>query len=78
LGPVLNTRFDGHQHKPFFSAYLLLLGLNILSMAYRHVITRRPPRHVAKLALFGGYVESAGRRGSGAVGTTTHLAYRLD
>ncbi len=29
------------------------MGLYILSKAYRHVIKRRAPRHVAKLALFG-------------------------
>ncbi len=47
LGAVLITRFDGHQLKPFISAYLLLMGLYILSKAYRHVIKRRAPRHVA-------------------------------
>ncbi|WP_204326176.1 MFS transporter, partial [Stenotrophomonas maltophilia] len=41
LGAVLITRFDGHQLKPFISAYLLLMGLYILSKAYRHVIKRR-------------------------------------
>lgn len=71
LGAVLITRFDGHQLKPFISAYLLLMGLYILSKAYRHVITRRAPRHVAKLALFGGFVDAAGGGGWGPVVTSS-------
>ncbi|MGV8442415.1 sulfite exporter TauE/SafE family protein, partial [Pseudomonas aeruginosa] len=56
LGAVLITRFDGHQLKPFISAYLLLMGLYILSKAYRHVIKRRAPRRSFPAAAGGGRV----------------------
>ncbi len=78
LGAVLITRFDGHQLKPFISAYLLLMGLYILSKAYRHVIKRRAPRHVAKLALFGGFVDAAGGGGWGPVVTSSLIGSGSD
>jgi uncharacterized protein len=72
LGAVLVTQADGAALKPFISAYLLLLGLFILSKAFRRF---RPPapghRHVGKLALFGGFVDAAGGGGWGPVVTTT-------
>jgi uncharacterized membrane protein YfcA len=73
LGAVLITQVDGKALKPFISAYLLLMGLYILSKAYRHVVKPKPkqPRHVAKLALFGGFVDSAGGGGWGPVVTST-------
>ena len=71
LGAVVITQFDGKVLKPFISAYLLLMGLYILSKAYRHVIKRRAPRHVAKLALFGGFVDAAGGGGWGPVVTSS-------
>src|SRR3990167_7121600 len=63
LGAVVITQFDGEVLKPFISAYLLLMGLYILSKAYRHVKQRKEPKHIAKLALFGGFVDAAGGGG---------------
>lgn len=74
LGAVLVTQVDGAVFKPFITAYLLLLGLYILSKAFRQL---RPPArahgHVGKLALLGGFVDSAGGGGWGPVVTTTLL-----
>jgi hypothetical protein len=82
LGAVLITSFDGEVMKPFISAYLLLMGLYILRKAYRHVQQqRREPKHVAKLAMFGGFVDAAGGGGWGPVVTSSLLGsahhYRL-
>ncbi|MDP1708337.1 MAG: sulfite exporter TauE/SafE family protein [Gammaproteobacteria bacterium] len=72
LGAVLVTQVDGALFKPFVSAYLLLLGLYILSKAFRQLRLRtRAPKHVGKLALFGGFVDAAGGGGWGPVVTTT-------
>ncbi len=72
LGAVLVTQVDGAVMKPFISAYLLAMGLYILSKAWRGVRRRQgEPRHVAKLALFGGFVDSAGGGGWGPVVTTS-------
>ena len=58
LGAVLVTYVDGAAFKPLMSAYLLVLGIYILSKAFRQLRLRmREPRHVGKLALFGGFVD---------------------
>lgn len=79
LGAVLITSFDGDVMKPFISAYLLLMGLYILRKAYRHVKQQpREPKHVAKLALFGGFVDAAGGGGWGPVVTSSLLGSGSD
>ncbi len=72
LGALVVTQFDGNALKPWISGYLLLMGLYVLAKAWRH--RRQPPsepRHVAKLALFGGFVDAAGGGGWGPVVTTS-------
>ncbi|MDY0055211.1 MAG: sulfite exporter TauE/SafE family protein [Methyloversatilis sp.] len=72
LGALVVTKFDGAALKPWISAYLLVMGLYVLAKAWRH--RRKPaqePKHVAKLALFGGFVDAAGGGGWGPVVTTS-------
>jgi hypothetical protein len=58
--------------KPYISAYLLLLGIYILSKAFHPLRLREnTPKHVGKLALFGGFVDAAGGGGWGPVVTST-------
>ncbi len=72
LGAILVTQIDGAMFKPYISAYLLLLGIYILSKAFRQLRLRKDaPRHVGKLALFGGFVDAAGGGGWGPVVTST-------
>lgn len=72
LGAWLLASIDGGTIKPFVSAYLLIMGLYVLSKAYRrHQRTRQEPRHVAKLGLLGGFVDALGGGGWGPVVTTT-------
>ncbi|SEA48720.1 sulfite exporter TauE/SafE family protein [Nitrosospira multiformis] len=72
LGAVLVTQVDGALFKPYVSVYLLLLGIYILSKAFRSLRLRKnPPKHVGKLALFGGFVDAAGGGGWGPVVTST-------
>jgi len=72
LGVLVVTQVDGKAMKPVISGYLLLMGLYILWRAYhkRRANTGKP-RHVAKLALFGGFVDAAGGGGWGPVVTTS-------
>jgi uncharacterized protein len=74
IGAVVVTQVDGQIFKPFISAYLVIMGVYILAKAWRYI---RPPqtapRHVGKLALFGGFVDAAGGGGWGPVVTTTLL-----
>lgn len=72
LGAVLVTHVDGALFKPFISGYLILLGIYILSKAFRHLQIRKDaPRHVGKLACFGGFMDAAGGGGWGPIVTTT-------
>lgn len=72
LGVLVVTQIDGKLLRPYISAYLLIIGLYILSKAYRRLRAReREPRHVAKLGLFGGFVDAVGGGGWGPVVTST-------
>ncbi|PTQ90973.1 sulfite exporter TauE/SafE family protein [Agitococcus lubricus] len=72
LGAYVVTSFDGDVLKPYISAYLLLMGLYILSKAFRTLKTRKEaPKHIAPLALTGGFVDSVGGGGWGPVVTTS-------
>ena len=70
IGAVLDAIFlaqvDGKVMMPFISVYLLLMGVYILSKAWRKIKVRsQEPNHVGKPALFGGFVDSAGSGGWG-------------
>lgn len=72
LGAYVVTSFDGDVLKPYISAYLLIMGLYILSKAFRAIKTRKEaPKHIAPLALTGGFVDSVGGGGWGPVVTTS-------
>jgi len=72
LGVALVTQVDGRLLKPFVSAYLLVIGVYILTKAYRRVRARQDePRHAAKLGLFGGFLDAVGGGGWGPVVTST-------
>jgi uncharacterized membrane protein YfcA len=75
VGAIVVTQIDGAVFKPFVSAYLLLMGIYILGKAWRYLHPRNTttPRHVGKLALFGGFIDSAGGGGWGPVVTTSLL-----
>lgn len=73
-GALLISHVDGAAFKPFISCYLLGMGIYILARAVRHTARRgAAPRHVAKLALFGGFVDAAGGGGWGPVVTSSLL-----
>lgn len=72
IGAVLLSSIDGKVIKPYISAYLLLMGIYIISKVFRKIrAAKHEPKHVAKLALFGGFVDSVGGGGWGPVVTTT-------
>ena len=72
LGTVFITQIDGTALRPYVTAYLLIIGLYILSKAFRKIRARKTePGHVGKLALFGGFVDAAGGGGWGPVVTST-------
>lgn len=72
LGTIVITQLDGKMLRPYVTAYLLIMGLYILSKAFRRFRARQgEPGHVGKLAAFGGFVDAAGGGGWGPVVTST-------
>lgn len=72
LGAWVLSEVDGAALKPYVSAYLMLMGLYVLSKVFRKLKpSGKPPRHVAKLGLLGGFVDAVGGGGWGPVVTTT-------
>jgi hypothetical protein len=72
LGTIVITQLDGKMLRPYVTAYLLIMGAYILSKAFRKLRARATePRHVGKLAIFGGFVDAAGGGGWGPVVTST-------
>lgn len=71
-GAWLLASIDGDAIKPYVAAYLMLMGLYVVSKIFRTIKkTREEPKHVAKLALTGGFVDAVGGGGWGPVVTTT-------
>lgn len=72
VGAVVVTQINGNVLKPYISAYLLIMGLYVLSKAWRKIQAHKnEPKHVGKLALFGGFVDAVGGGGWGPVVTTS-------
>lgn len=72
VGAYIVTSIDASTIKPFISAYLLLIGLYILSKVWRQLrVQTNPPKYVAPLALTGGFVDAVGGGGWGPVVTTS-------
>jgi len=71
-GAYFVSSIDGDVLKPYISGYLIIMGLYLVSKIFHHYQpTQDEPKHVAKLALFGGFVDSVGGGGWGPVVTTT-------
>jgi uncharacterized membrane protein YfcA len=71
LGAYVLASFDGDQLKPFVSFYLLLMGVFLLSKTVRTVRLPRLFRQHSVLGLVGGFVDSSGGGGWGAIVTST-------
>ena len=73
LGAYVITNVDGKAIKPYISGYLLIMGLYILSKAFKHITLRTDieSAKVAPLAVFGGFMDTAGGGGWGPIVTTS-------
>lgn len=71
-GAYVVSSIDGAVLKPWISAYLLFMGVYVITKIRRKTpSTRQEPRHVAKLGLAGGFLDAVGGGGWGPVVTTT-------
>lgn len=72
IGAYIVTSVDGKAIKPYISGYLLLMGIYVLTKAFRKIkVKKEPPKHIAGLALTGGFVDAIGGGGWGPVVTTS-------
>jgi uncharacterized protein len=74
VGTYVLSSVDGKLIKPWISAYLLLMGLYVLSKAFRRIIlvhTDVSPARVAPLALVGSFMDTTGGGGWGPIVTTS-------
>lgn len=72
IGAYVLANINGNAIKPFVAGYLLLLGLYILWKALKTSIEpTEPPERVAPLGFIGGFMDSIGGGGWGAIVTTS-------
>jgi uncharacterized membrane protein YfcA len=74
IGTYVLSSIDGGVLKPWITGYLLLMGLYVLSKAFRRIILVRTdvsPAKVAPLALFGSFMDATGGGGWGPIVTTS-------
>lgn len=80
LGTYLLSSVDGKILKPYVSAYLLIMGLYVISRAFRRARIRSAlsTRKVAGIAVLGGFMDSTGGGGWGPIVTTTLVSAGQD
>ncbi len=73
LGAYVLTSIDGNTLKPYISGYLVIMGLYVLSKAFKQIKLQRDIKtaKVAPLALFGGFMDTTGGGGWGPIVTTS-------
>lgn len=73
IGTYILGNIDGKVLKPYISGYLLLMGLYVLSKAFRHIRAHHEidVAKVAPLALFGSFMDTTGGGGWGPIVTTS-------
>ena len=73
LGAYIVTSVDGKLIKPYITVYLLLMGLYVLSKAFRQIRLRTDieSAKVAPLAILGGFMDTVGGGGWGPIVTTS-------
>ena len=79
VGAYIVTSIDGDILRPWISTYLVIIGVYIISKAFRAIrIRTEPPTYVAPLAVVGGFVDAVGGGGWGPVVTTSLLGSGQD
>jgi uncharacterized protein len=73
IGAYVLSSFDGEVLKPYINGYLLLMGLYVLSKAFKQIRLRSQvnSKKVAPLALFGSFMDTTGGGGWGPIVTTS-------
>lgn len=76
---LLGSVLDGEMIKPYVNAYLLILGVFILTKAFRNRPSEAPPpSQVAPLGFVGGLLDSIGGGGWGAIVASTLVGHGVN
>jgi hypothetical protein len=73
LGAYVLTAISGQTIKPFISAYLIVMGVVIVTKAFREFPPREVTSHLAPLGFFGAFVDAIGGGGWGPIVATTQI-----
>jgi uncharacterized protein len=73
IGTYVLSNVDGKVLKPFVSGYLLIMGLYVLSKAFRKIKAnmKLSTGRISAVAVLGGFMDSTGGGGWGPIVTTT-------
>jgi uncharacterized protein len=73
IGAYVLSSVDGNVLKPFVSGYLLIMGLHVLSKAFRKIKAnvQLSTGRISAVAVVGGFMDSTGGGGWGPIVTTT-------
>lgn len=73
IGTYVLSNVDGKVLKPFVSGYLLIMGLYVLSKAFRRIKAnvQLSAGRISSVAVLGGFMDSTGGGGWGPIVTTT-------
>lgn len=71
IGAYLLSSIPGEKIRPFIAVYLVIMGAMILARALRKARERKEPRRLEPLGLVGGFLDSVGGGGWGAMVTST-------
>lgn len=70
---LLSDVIDGDQIKPFIAVYMIILGVVIISKAFKKNQAKRKTTKLGLLATFGGFMDAVGGGGWGPIVTSTLL-----
>jgi uncharacterized membrane protein YfcA len=68
---LLSDVIDGQVIKPYIACYMIVLALLIVIKGFRKNIVKKETKNLSFLAVFGGFMDSAGGGGWGPIVTST-------
>jgi uncharacterized membrane protein YfcA len=74
IGAYILTTIPGDAIKPFMAAYLVIMGIVILSKAWKNNVSIGNEKHVGLVGFVGGFCDSVGGGGWGPIVAGTLLA----
>jgi hypothetical protein len=73
IGAYVLTNISGETIRPFISIYLIVMGVVIMTKAFREFPPREVTSHLAPLGFFGAFVDAVGGGGWGPIVATAQI-----